>query len=272
MKYKVLVLDIDGTLNNSKKEITQKTKKAVIKAQEEGTIVVLASGRPTCGVMPVAREIELEKFGGYVLSYNGGRITNCKTGEVIYQQNILSENVPEIYGISKEYGVNILTYNGDTLVTEKLDEYAQLECRICGLNGTTVENFMDTVKYPIPKFLMTGDGDYLAKIEPLVFEKLKDRFNVFRSEPFFLEIMPLNIDKAKSLDRLLSHLKLTKHEMIACGDGFNDISMISFAGLGVAMENAQPKVKEIAKFITLSNDNDGIAHVIEKFIFNEHIA
>ena len=99
---------------------------------------------------------------------------------------------------------------------------------------------------PVPKFIMTGNGDYLAKIEPEVAKRLKDRFNVFRSEPFFLEIMPQNIDKAYSLNKLLEHLSLTKDTLIACGDGFNDISMISFAGLGIAMANAQEKVKEVA--------------------------
>ena len=272
MGYKVLVLDIDGTLHNSDKEVSPKTKEAIINAQKNGTIVVLASGRSTCGVMPVAKEIELDKFGGYILSFNGGRITNCKTGEVIYETNISKEDVPEIYNISKEMGVNIFTYFENKVITENDSEYLRLECRVSQSKSKFVESFVDAVNFDVPKFLMSGDGDYLAKIEPKVCEKLNGRFNVFRSEPFFLEIMPNNIDKANSLEKLLEHLNISKDEMIACGDGFNDVSMINFAGLGVAMGNAQEVVKDVSDFITQSNDDDGIVHVIEKFIFDENIA
>lgn len=90
--------------------------------------------------------------------------------------------------------------------------------------------------------------------------------NIYLSEPFFLEIMPKNIDKAQSLQKLLNSIGLTANEMICCGDGFNDLSMIEYAGLGVAMENAQPIIKETADFITRSNDEDGVLHVIDTFM------
>lgn len=272
MEYKVLVLDIDGTLNNSQKKVSQRTKDAIITAQKNGVTVVLASGRPTCGVVPVAKEIELDKFGGYILSYNGGRITNCKTNEVIYEKVISKDDIPEIYNLSKEFNVNILTYADDSIICEHSDEFLEIECRINNVECLIVDNFVDYIKHDVPKFLMLGDGEYLGKIEPVIRSRLENRFNAFRSEPFFLEIMPKNIDKAYSLKKLLEHLGLSKDEMIACGDGFNDVSMITFAGLGVAMENAQPAVKKVSNYITLSNDNDGVAHVIEKFIFKKYIA
>ena len=100
--------------------------------------------------------------------------------------------------------------------------------------------------------------------------KLKAQYHgllsIYRSEPFFLEIMPQNIDKATSLQKLLNSLGMTADEMICCGDGYNDVSMIEYAGLGVAMENAQPIIKESADFITRSNDEDGILHVIDLFM------
>jgi len=267
MKYKILVLDIDGTLNNSQKEITQKTKKSIIEAQESGVIIAIASGRPTCGITHIVHELELEKFGGYVLSYNGGRITNCKTGEIVFEKLISSEHIAEIYDLSEELGVNIMTYSGDNVFTEFCDEYVMIEHQITNVKIQIVEDFKAEIDFSVPKFIMTGDGETLAKIEPFVRDKLSDRFTVFRSEPFFLEIMPNNIDKAYSLGKLLEHLNISKAELIACGDGFNDVSMVDFAGLGVAMANAQPQVKEVAQFITLSNDDDGISYVIDKFIF-----
>ena len=96
----------------------------------------------------------------------------------------------------------------------------------------------------------------------------RPRLNVYRSEPFFLEIMPQNIDKAYSLSKLLNIIGLTKDEMIACGDGFNDLSMIKYAGLGVAMGNAQEVVKESANYVTATNDENGVANVVNEFILS----
>jgi Cof subfamily protein (haloacid dehalogenase superfamily) len=106
----------------------------------------------------------------------------------------------------------------------------------------------------------------LEELMPHLQQKFHKLLNIYRSEPFFLEIMPQNIDKAYSLQKLLNSIGLTADSMICCGDGFNDISMIEYAGLGVAMENAQPIVKETADFITKSNDEDGILHVINTFL------
>ena len=102
-----------------------------------------------------------------------------------------------------------------------------------------------------------------------MYEHLKDRMGVFRSEPYFLELVPKGIDKAQSLAVLLKELGMTKDEMIAIGDGFNDLSMIKYAGMGVAMGNAQQVVKDNADFITLTNEEDGAAYAIEKFMSEE---
>ena len=268
MKYKLLVLDIDGTLTNSQKQITPRTKRALMKAQEHGVKLAIASGRPTCGVLPFAKELELEKYGGYILSFNGAKVINCATGDVIFDQLLPVELLPEIYDLSQKNKVNILTYQDDTVITETPDDpYIAIEARINGIEIRPVASFKEHVCFPVTKCLMLGDGDYLAKVEEIVRAQLGDRLNIFRSEPYFLEIMPQNIDKAYSLGELLKKLGLSKDEMIACGDGFNDKSMLHFAGLGVAMANAQDAVKKVADYITLSNDDDGIAKVVEKFIF-----
>ena len=128
------------------------------------------------------------------------------------------------------------------------------------------EDFVSRLTFPVNKLLITGDPVQLEAI----MKNLQDRFhsllNIYRSEPFLLEIMPRNIDKAYSLQKLLNSLGLTADSMICCGDGYNDISMIEYAGLGVAMKNAQPIVKDSANFITKSNDEDGILHVINTFM------
>ena len=128
-----------------------------------------------------------------------------------------------------------------------------------------MEQYMD---FAVPKFLMLEDGDYMVTVEPKVKAAMGRDFSVYRSEPYFLEIMPKGIDKALSLARLLEKIGLTKDQMIACGDGYNDLTMIQYAGLGVAMENAVLPVKNGADYITSSNDEDGVGLVVEKFMLS----
>ena len=127
-------------------------------------------------------------------------------------------------------------------------------------------NFLDFVDFDVNKLLMTADGERAEKYVEILNETDGDRISVSRSEPFFIEIMPKNIDKAKSLDRMLETVGLTRENTICCGDGFNDMTMIQYAGVGVAMANAQEEVKKSADFITDSNDEDGIVKVIDTFI------
>lgn len=270
LKYKILVLDIDGTLTNSKKEIPPRTKSAIIKAQEKGVIVALASGRPSPGITHVANELELDRFGGYVLSFNGGVITNYQTKEVIFEKVLPDGVIPVLYDEAKKAGVAIVSYLDDAIVTETPEaKYIDYEAFLNHMKVVKVDDFVDTLRSPVTKCLMVGDPEILVKEEERLKKKLGDRLNVFRSEPFFLEIMPQNIDKAYSLNKLLKHLKMTREEMIACGDGYNDRSMIEFAGLGVAMCNAQPEVKAVADLVTLTNDEEGVALVVEDYMLKE---
>lgn len=266
MKYKLLVLDLDGTLTNSKKEITRHTKETLIKAQEAGLKVVLASGRPTYGVAPLANELELQKYEGYILAYNGGEIIDWKTRELMYEKQLDSDLLPYLYRCAKENDFAIVTYENEYVLTEKPDdEYVLKEALLNVMKIKKVDNFLEAVKHPITKCLIVGEPSRLALLEKEMYEKLKDRMGVFRSEPYFLELVPKGIDKAQSLSVLLEVIGMTKNEMIAIGDGFNDLSMIQYAGLGIAMENAQDVVKQAADFITLSNEEDGVAYAVEKF-------
>lgn len=269
MKYKLLVLDIDGTLTNSQKKITDVTLNALLDLQERGVKVVLASGRPTPGVLPLAKQLKLEQYGSFVLSYNGARVMNCQTGEVIYQNVISHKDIPVLYDAAVKHNVGIITYEEEGVISGRgSDSFIELEARINNIPIKCVDDFPNYVTFDVNKCLMTGEGDYLAKVEQEMKKEFGKRFSIYRSEPFFLEIMPQNIDKAFSLNKLLQHLNISKEEMICCGDGFNDMSMIQFAGLGVAMANAQEPVREIADYITLSNDEDGIVHVIDRFILS----
>ncbi len=267
MAYKVLALDIDGTLTNSKKQITKRTKEAVAHAALKGVKIVIASGRPVQGIRAFADELELDKNDGYILSFNGGRLISCRTGEVIHDVKLPLEYLPEIYALSRKYNVNLMSYEGDDLITEHPDdEFLAIEARINGLGIKKVDNFVEHINFPINKCLMLGDGDYLAYVEKKVHAALGGRMDVYRSEPYFLEILPKGIDKAKALESFLNIIGCSRKELMACGDGFNDLTMIKYAGLGIAMANAREEVKACADYITAGNDEDGVALAIENFI------
>lgn len=267
MNYKMIVLDLDGTLTNRDKVITDHTRNVLMEAQKRGKIVVLASGRPTYGVVPLADQLEMEKYGGYILSFNGGIIMDCRTREVVFQKKLPVEANRRIVELSVEERVDILTYQDAMIITNNPDnQYVQLESRINHLKVRRIEDMASYVDFAVPKFLMADDGDYLAMVEARVKAALGKNFSVYRSEPFFLEVLPKGIDKAQCLNQLISALGISREELIACGDGYNDLSMIRYAGLGVAMGNAVLPVRNAADYVTLSNNDDGVAHVVEKFL------
>ncbi len=266
MEYKIIALDLDGTLTDSKKVITPKTRDALMKFQENGGKLILASGRPTMGIYPKAKELCLDKFGGYILAFNGGRVIDCKTDKTIFQTKFPCEYIPEICDVIKDYPVGINTYQNDKIIVgNNLNDYTRLEAKINDMKIEYVNDFVSYVDFDINKCLLQGEPSYILELEGIFSEKYKDKLGIFKSESFFLEMVPNGIDKAASIDRLIKSIGIKTEECIACGDGFNDVSMIEYAGLGVAMSNAKNEVKNVADFVTLSNDEDGIAYVLEKF-------
>ena len=127
-----------------------------------------------------------------------------------------------------------------------------------------VDNFLQETPRPLPKCLIVGEPEQLINTETELSLRLQRQISVYRSEPYFLELVPLGIDKARSLAVLLEKTGITREEMIAMGDGYNDLSMIKYAGLGIAMGNAQEPVKAAADYIAPSNDEDGVAIAVEQ--------
>ncbi len=266
MNSKLLVLDIDGTLTNSQKEVTYETKSAIIDMINRGHKCMLASGRPTPGMHKVADVLEFENYGGYLLSYNGARIIKYDTKEVVYQQTLPKEYIPLLYKFAVDNDCTILTYDNEQIISGNgITESVALEARINNLPIKEVDNFPEYVNFDVNKCLMTAPPDVAAKLEKKLQQMYGEFLSIYRSEPFFIEIMPKGVDKAASLAHMLYIMKMSREDCVACGDGFNDITMIKYAGLGVAMANAQPEVKAAADIVTRSNDEDGLIPVIEKY-------
>lgn len=270
MKKKILALDIDGTLTNSKKEISRKTLDKIMEIQELGHIVAIASGRPLPGIRRIADILQLDKYGGYVLAFNGGRIVNYQTGDVVYQANVDNQIAGRIYDYALKMDAGMVTYEGDVVITgTRIDDYMEMEARLNFMEIRQIPNFKEYIDFPINKCLMTAEDEKAAAMEEELKGLYGDKVNIFRSEPFFVEIMPPDVHKATSLEKLLGILGMDAEDLIACGDGYNDLTMIQYAGVGVAMANAQQIVKDNADYITLSNDEDGLVPVIDKFIIND---
>lgn len=266
LPYRAIALDLDGTLTNHDKVVTPKTREALLQAEADGAVIILASGRPTYGIIPVAESLELDQRGGYILSYNGGNIVNAKTGEKLFSQFLPDDVIPVLYKYAKEHQYALLGYAGNEIITEMPDDqYVKEESRINKMNIRRVDNLLEVLEPHPTKLLMTGAPSDMLRAEQELLGVLGEEMDIFRSAPFFLELVPKGIDKAQSLLRLLAKISLTPADLIAFGDGYNDMSMLKLASMGVAMENAAPEVKAEADYVTLSNEEDGVAAALEHF-------
>ena len=267
---RVLALDLDGTLTNDQKVVTPATRAALDAAAAKGVTIVLASGRPTAGVMPLAKELGLDKKGGCILSYNGGAIIDCATGETLYRKQLDAKYVPQLCAFAREQGVVIITYNKQGVVTESPeDKWALKECFTCKLPMTGVDDLAKYVDYPICKMLITLDPARRDEVWAAGKKQFDGRIDLYPSSPFFIEAVPLGVAKDGSLAALLEHMGLGRENLMACGDGWNDLPMIRYAGMGVAMGNAVPEVKQAAKYVTADNEHDGVGLAVEKFILED---
>ena len=269
MNIKLLALDLDGTLTNNEKQITLRTKETLWRAMKEGVKVVLASGRPTIGMLHLAKELNMKELGGYILAYNGATIIDCKTGKQIYTNVLPMDCIPTLNELAKKHNVCMLSYDGNDVISE--DDTNPYVLKECFINKTRVHRVTDlakAVKEPVAKCLIVGEHEELLPVRDELQKIFGNQLNIFFSEPFFLEIMPMGVEKASSLEKLLHILKLDRNNLMACGDGMNDLTMLEYAALGVAMENACKEAKEIADVITLSNQEDGVAVAVEKYILN----
>ena len=263
--YKLIALDLDGTLTDKNKNILEETKQELIKLAQKGIIIVLASGRPTAGIFKEAKELTLDQVGGYLLSFNGARVLDYKTNEVVYEQTLSSEIAHEMYDRAKAFGLSPLTYNATEIITEDIgDHWIQLESFTTKMNIKHVQDFKKEVSFDVNKVLITGEPAYVAQILDEFKAPYEGKMSIYRSDPYFIECMANGIDKAASLDVLCKKLGIKQEETIAFGDGYNDLSLIEYCGYGVAMENAVQDLKDVADEVTLSNDEDGIAVCLHK--------
>lgn len=267
--YKLIALDMDGTLLRKDKTISNRTKTAIKKAKENGIKVVLASGRPIEGIERYLEELDLITEDDYVLSYNGSMVQNTRTKEVISSDILSGEDLHILYGVSKDIGVNIHAFSRTHgLITPKTSTYTELEGNINGIRIKEID--FDEVKKDddIVKIMMIDEPEILSKGIELIPNEFYQKYTIVKSAPYFLEFLNIKSNKGSGMEALANYLGIEKEEIICVGDAGNDKHMVEFAGLGIAMGNATEDIKEIAQYITKSNEEDGVAEVIEKFMLN----
>ena len=236
-----------------------------------GVRIVLASGRPTYGLMPLAKTLELGNYGGFVLSYNGCQIIKAQNGEILFERRINPEMLPYLEKKARKNGFAIFTYHDDTLITDSPDnEYIKNEALLNNLKIIKEDEFSTAIDFAPCKCMLVSDKEKaLIGLEQHWEKRLAGTLDAFRSEPYFLEVVPCGVNKANTLGALLEHLGVTREEVIAVGDGVCDVTMLQLAGMGVAMGHSQDSVKVCADYVTASNEEDGVALAVEKLILAE---
>lgn len=268
MKYKMLVLDLDDTLLTDNHIISETNKNILIEAQQMGVYVILASGRPTAAMMRFASELQLDVFNSYILSFNGAVITDIRDNKIIFEQALTQKQIHDLHDYSLKSKTHIITYLDGKIVSETASEYIDVEVTLTGLELNKVANFKEAVYTSATKCILLEEPTYLKQVEIDLKQTMPD-LSISISKPFFLEVMPQGIDKAASLQVLAKKLGIKQSEIIAVGNAGNDLSMVEYAGLGVWVDNVTPELRDKADVVVASNNDDGVAEVVSRFILNK---
>ncbi len=262
---KAIFLDLDGTLNNDEKVITQRTKNALMQAQKQGIRVVLASARPSPGLYKERDILCLRDYGGVLMSYNGGRIVNAASDRILFETAMDMDLTKKILRKLESLPVTPILDDGiQFYVTDPEGYKVAYECQNNRMTCTQVENLSDFLSFAPIKILMSVDPSLLSGIKEQIAGFLPEALTVVQTAPFYLEIIPSCINKGQGVIDTCRALGIRPEETAAFGDAENDIPMLKTAGVGVAMGNASAQVKSAADQVTASNNEDGIALWLEK--------
>lgn len=266
-KYKMLCLDIDGTLLNSMNKISEMTKENISAAEKQGVIVVLVSARMPKGIVYLQKELGIEQA---IICYSGSLIMG-KSGGVILNRFIPINIVNVIHDLTEEMNIHMSLYKDDQWYIQGDDKWSKQESNITHITPK-ITDFCQLLdkwqKYNLGpnKILCMSNPDNINVLNRKISRKLSSCINVYPSKPTYLEIMPNLASKTSAIEYLSTKLNISRTEIITIGDNYNDVDMIQYAGLGIAMGNAPDKVKSYADDVTLSNDDDGVAAAIKKYI------
>ena len=285
MAYRLMAVDVDGTLLNSSGILTKKTEEAIKCGLKKGLIFVISTGRPAEAVQSIVEKLNEDLP---IIAYNGALVVLGKSGDVLYKCTMKPKDAKTIFDLGEEFDTNIVLWVDGKLYANKLNDLVYEYSKITGVSPILIEDIEEVVSKEVLKILWYDKIEAVEEYKKRIDEhfagskdisdneqlkqnlyEIRDRINYHTSQPYFLEFVDRNASKAKAMEKLGEHFGIKREEMIAVGDGYNDLSMIEFAGLGIAMGNACGEIKSKADYVTLSNDEDGLANVINKFVLGK---
>jgi Cof subfamily protein (haloacid dehalogenase superfamily) len=263
----MLALDLDDTLLRSDLTISHRTRNAVRNAQAAGVVIVLASGRISSSIDRFSRILGIQKTPGYLICDDGAVLIESDTSNIAHEVFLDQETILRIFDLADAEGFPVQIFENDVMYVSRSNEFSMRDQRTTGLRQVVVENFRAMVKGGCHKVIIPGDPAYLPHIESIIRNYLGGKVTLFSSKPYYLEILPENTDKGTALAMAAGLKGINREEVMAVGHSMNDEAMIRWAGTGVAMANADQVIKDTAKLVAENtNDNDGVAVIIEKYV------
>ncbi|AUG98869.1 sugar-phosphatase [Pectobacteriaceae bacterium C52] len=270
MAIKLIAIDMDGTLLTPQNLISPVVKDAITAARNKGVYVVLATGRPFIGVKRYLMELDLQQEDHYCVTNNGALVQRTLNGDCIAQTTLSFADYLYFESMSRELKVHFhaLDFNYVYTTNKDISAYTVYESHLTGmpLKYRALEEMDRSLRFP--KVMMIDEPTLLDRAIKQIPPQALERYTIMKSAEYYLEILDKRVNKGEGVKMLAEHLNLDRAEVMALGDQENDLAMIEYAGLGVAMGNAIGKVKEVSQFVTRSNAEDGVAHAIEKFVLN----
>ena len=278
---RAILLDIDGTLINSQGVITPKTRQALKEVQKRGVRLAIASGRADRALYKWAIDLEMDQHNGIFICYNGAKVMDCQTKEVFFHQAIEPAKAQAVLRHVRSFDVHPIIIKDEYMYTDDvfagmihkgkdgpIFNVVEYEARSNDFILCEKRDMAAFADYPVEKILTYGEPEYLETHWEELREPFKDTLASMFTAPFYYEFTAKGVDKAKAIDTVFSRLGYAREELMAFGDAKNDLSMIRYAGIGVAMENAVEEVKQAADEVTLSSNEDGIAASIYRHILS----
>lgn len=267
MSIKLVAIDIDGTLLNSQQEITSEVFSAIQDAKKAGIKIVIATGRPISGVRAILDQLNLTEPGDYVITFNGGLVQDAATGEDIVKDTLTYDDYLDIELAARRLHLpmHASTKKGIYTANRNIGKYTVYESMLVSapIFYRTPE---EMEQEEIIKAMMVDEPEILDATIPLLPTSLTEKYTVAKSAPFYLEITPKTVNKGQAIIHLAEKLGLTMDQTMAIGDQENDRSMLKVVGAPVVMENGNSELKKIAKYITKSNDESGVAHALREWV------
>jgi Cof subfamily protein (haloacid dehalogenase superfamily) len=263
MTIRLIAADIDGTLLNSQHQLSARNEQALRKAMAQGVGIVLATGKTQHSAVPLIQQLGLRLPGVYVQ----GLLIAEPDGTVRYQRLLEPDLAHEVADLATSAGCSMVAYAGRRLLTNVRDAYTDVFIRY---HEPTPEAFGSWGKLldenPINKYIMVSTKERIDALRPEVEAHINGRATIVQALDYMLEILPLGGSKGDGVGRLLADLDVPAEQVLALGDGENDVEMLQLAGIGVAMANGMASAKQAADYVTASHDEDGVALAIERFV------